>query len=128
MSKQIIETIHAPKAIGPYSQGISIIGENLVFTSGQLPINPATGELVKEDIKAATKQSLENVKAILAKAGSDLSKVVKATVFLKDLNDFAAMNEVYAEYFIQDCPARSAFQVAKLPLDAIVEIEVIAIK
>lgn len=128
MSKQIIETIHAPKAIGPYSQGVSVIGENLVFTSGQLPINPATGELVNEDIKAATRQSLENVKAILAKVGSDLNKVVKATVFLKDLNDFTAMNEVYAEYFIQDCPARSAFQVAKLPLDAIVEIEVIAIK
>lgn len=124
--KKVINTKNAPAAIGPYSQGIDA-GE-LVFTSGQLPINPANGELVTSSIADATKQSLENVKAVLAKAGTDISKVVKTMVFLKDLGDFAAMNEVYASYFTSECPARSCFQVAKLPMDALVEIEVIAVK
>nr|WP_307992157.1 RidA family protein [uncultured Niameybacter sp.] len=128
MSKQIIATTNAPSAIGPYSQGVLVTGGEMVFTSGQLPINPATGELVKDDIKAATKQSLENVKAILEEAGSSMDKVVKTTVFLNDIADFKAMNEVYAEYFKTDCPARSAFQVGKLPLEALIEIEVIAVK
>lgn len=128
MAKQIIATTNAPSAIGPYSQGVIISGGEMVFTSGQLPINPVNGELVKDDIKKATEQSLENVKAVLEAAGSSIDQVVKATVFLKDLNDFQAMNEIYAQYFKQDCPARSAFQVAKLPLDALVEIEVIAVK
>jgi len=126
MSKKVISTNKAPGAIGPYSQGID--AGNLVFTSGQLPINPETKELVNDCIKKATKQSLENVKAILEEAGTSLENVVKTTVFLKDLNDFVAMNEVYAEFFTGECPARSAFQVAKLPMDAIVEIEVIAVK
>lgn len=128
MSRQVIATTQAPGAIGPYSQGIEVSGGALIFTSGQLPINPENGQLIKDDIKQATRQSLENVKAILEEAGSSMEKVIKATVFLKDLNDFQAMNEVYAQYFIQECPARSAFQVAKLPLDALVEIEVIATK
>ncbi|HIT90913.1 MAG TPA: RidA family protein [Candidatus Merdenecus merdavium] len=126
MEKKIIATTNAPGAIGPYSQGIST-GE-LVFTSGQLPINPADGQIVADDIKKATAQSLENVKAILEEAGTDLSKVIKTTVFLKDLADFAPMNEVYGTYFTENCPARSCFQVAKLPMDALVEIEVIAVK
>lgn len=123
--KQIISTEKAPSAIGPYSQGISL--ENLVFTSGQLPINPETKELVST-IEDATRQSLNNVKAILTEAGTSMENVVKTTVFLKDLNDFAAMNAVYAEFFPEKCPARSCFQVAKLPMDAIVEIEVVAVK
>lgn len=123
--KQVISTKNAPGAIGPYSQGM-IVGD-LIFTSGQLPINPATGELITE-IKEATKTSLENVKAILEEAGSSLDKVVKTTVFLKDVNDFAAVNEVYAKYFTSDFPARSCFEVGKLPKDAVIEIEVIAHK
>ncbi len=126
MDKKIIATEKAPGAIGPYSQGID--AGSLIFTSGQLPINPEDKKLITDDIKAATKQSLLNVQAILEAAGSSLDKVIKTTVFLKDLNDFAAMNEVYAEFFKGDCPARSAVQVAKLPLDAPIEIEVIAAK
>lgn len=124
MSKEIISTEKAPKAIGPYSQGVKI--GDFIFTSGQLPINPENGELVTDDVKKATAQSLENVKAILEKAGSSLDKVVKAVVYLKDLEDFAAVNEVYATYFTGDYPARSCFQVAKLPMDAKIEIEVVA--
>lgn len=124
--KKIINTEKAPSAIGPYSQGIEV--KDFVFTSGQLPINPADGQLVTSSITEATKQSLENVKAVLEQAGSDLSKVVKTVVYLKDLADFAAMNEVYGSYFSSECPARSCFQVAKLPMDALVEIEVIATK
>lgn len=123
--KKVISTTNAPGAIGPYSQGIEV--GNLVFTSGQLPINPATGEM-PETIQEQTKQSLENVKAILEAAGSSLDNVIKATVFLDDIKDFVAMNEVYATYFKVDCPARSAFEVANLPKAAKVEIEVIACK
>lgn len=121
--KTRINTNNAPAAIGPYSQGMKV--GNLVYTSGQLPINPETKELQTE-IKAATKQSLENVKAILAEAGTTMDKIVKTTVFLKDLGDFAVVNEVYATYFEGEAPARSCFQVAKLPMDALVEIEVVA--
>lgn len=123
MEKQYIDTKEALAAIGPYSQGIR--AGNLVFTSGQLPINPETGELVS-DIRKATKQSLENVKAILSAAGASMSDIIKVTVFLRDMNDFAAMNEIYADYFPANPPARSAVQVARLPKDAVVEIEVIA--
>lgn len=126
MEKNIISTKNAPGAIGPYSQGVSI--GDMVFTSGQLPINPLDGKLIVDDIKAATAQCLENVKAILDQAGTSLDKVIKSTVFLKSLDDFSAMNEVYATYFKENCPARSCVQVAKLPLDAAVEIEVIATK
>ncbi|WP_066892173.1 RidA family protein [Clostridium nigeriense] len=123
MQKEIISTPNAPAAIGPYSQGIKI--GDMVFTSGQLPVNPATGEAVTE-IKAATKQSLENVKAVLEQAGSSLDKVVKVVVFIKDMNDFAQVNEVYGQYFTENAPARSCVEVARLPKDCVVEIEAIA--
>ena len=124
MNKEVIKTNNAPGAIGPYSQGI-IVGD-FVYTSGQIPINPATG-VMETDIKLATKQSMENVKAILEEAGTSLDNVVKTSVFLKDLNDFTAVNEVYATYFNENPPARSCVQVAKLPKDAVIEIEAIAI-
>ena len=124
MEKQIISTESAPAAIGPYSQAINF--GDLIFTSGQLPIDPATGKLVDSDIKAATAQVLKNVQAILHEAGSSLDKVLRATVYLKDMGDFAAMNEVYAEFFSTNPPARTTFQVAKLPMDVDVEIDVIA--
>lgn len=124
MNKQTLNTQNAPAAIGPYSQGVKV--GNLIFTSGQLPINTQSGELVA-DIEGATKQSLDNVKAILESSGSSMDKVVKTVVFLRDMNDFAAMNTVYATYFPTNPPARSAVQVAKLPKDAIVEIEAIAL-
>lgn len=123
MNKVIISTKNAPSAIGPYSQGIKV--GDMIFTSGQIPVNPATGEIVTE-IKAATKQSLENVKAILEEAGSNLDKVVKVVVFIKDMNDFAVVNEVYGEYFSDNKPARSCVEVARLPKDCLIEIEAIA--
>ncbi|WP_151409099.1 RidA family protein [Anaerococcus sp. Marseille-P9784] len=118
-----INTKKAPAAIGPYVQAIST--DNLVFTSGQLPLNPETGELVTE-IKSATKQALENIKAILEEAGTSMDKVIKCTVFLADINDFAAVNEVYGQYFTDHKPARSAIQVGALPKGGILEIEAIA--
>ena len=120
-----IQTTAAPAAIGPYSQGIEV--GNLVITSGQLPINPATGEM-PSDIEAQAHQSLQNVKAILEAAGTGLDKVVKTTVFLADMNDFAAMNGVYAQYFNEPYPARPAVAVKTLPKNALVEIEVMAEK
>lgn len=123
MNREIVKTKNAPGAIGPYEQG-QIIG-NFVFTSGQIPLVPATGELVTE-IKAATKQSLENIKGILEEAGSSLDKVVKTVVFVKNMDDFAAVNEVYGTYFTNNKPARSCVAVAKLPKDAVIEIEAIA--
>ena len=123
--KKIIATTNAPGAIGPYSQAITANG--FVYTSGQLPIDPATGAF-PEGIEAQTRQSLTNVKAILEAAGSGMNKVVKTTVFLKDMNNFAAMNGVYATFFEEgNCPARSAVEVARLPKDAMVEIEVVAL-
>jgi 2-iminobutanoate/2-iminopropanoate deaminase len=126
MKKNIIATTKAPKAIGPYSQGIEAGG--LVFTSGQLPIDAATGQLEKEDIKKAARNSLENCKAVLEEAGTSFENVVKTTVFMVDLSEFAAMNEVYASYFPENPPARSCVQVAALPMGAKIEIEVAAIK
>jgi 2-iminobutanoate/2-iminopropanoate deaminase len=125
MDKLVISTNNAPAAIGPYSQGIK--AGNLVFTSGQIPLNPATGEMVSDDIKSAAKQSLENVKAILEAAGTGMENAVMVTVFLKDMNDFAAVNEVYAQYFTEKMPARSAIQVARLPKDCLIEIEAVAL-
>ena len=125
MKREVINTKNAPGAIGPYSQVIIVV--DFVYTSGQLPINPVTGVL-ETDIKVATKQSMENVKAILEEAGTSLENVVKTSIFLKDLNDFAAVNEVYGTYFTENPPARSCVQVAKLPKDAVIEIEVIATK
>lgn len=123
--KKIIATTNAPGAIGPYSQAIAT--ETMVYTSGQLPIDMATGEMQTE-IKAATKACLENVKAILEEAGLTMENVIKTTVFMKDMGQFLDMNEVYATFFPSNPPARSAVQVAALPKDAVVEIEVIATK
>jgi 2-iminobutanoate/2-iminopropanoate deaminase len=123
--KKVIHTDQAPKALGPYSQAIK--AGNMVFTSGQVAINPATGKLVEGDIKSQTRQVMENLKAVLAAAGADLAQVVKSTVFLADINDFAAFNEVYGSYFSAQPPARSTFQVAALPLLAKVEIEMVAV-
>lgn len=123
--KQVLATEQVPAAIGPYSQGIAA-GET-VYVSGQLPLDPATGAF-PEGIAAQTAQSLKNIQAILAQQGMTLANVVKTTVFLADINDFAEMNKVYGEFFTQPYPARSAVQVAKLPKDAPLEIECIAVK
>lgn len=122
--KQVIATAEAPKAIGPYSQ--AIISNGIAFLSGQIPLDPATGQLVEGDIVAQTERVLENLKAVLAAAGSALENVVKTTVFLKDLGEFAKMNEVYARYFPTNPPARSTVEVARLPRDVRVEIDLIA--
>jgi len=122
--KTAIATDKAPKALGPYSQGI-IFG-NLVYVSGQTPIDPATGT-IPAGIEAQARRALDNVKAVLEKAGASMDSVVKTTVFLKDMNDFQAMNAVYASYFTGACPARSTVEVARLPKDAMVEIEALAI-
>ena len=123
--KKVISTTAAPKAIGPYSQAVEAAG--MIFLSGQLPINPATGTM-PEGIQAQTRQSFENIKAILAKAGCTVDHIVKTTVFLADMSLFGAMNEVYAQQFNGAFPARSAFAVKELPKQALVEIEVIAVK
>jgi len=124
--KKILSTDKAPSAIGPYSQGTSAAG--LVFISGQIPIDPATGEFVEGGIEEQTRQSIINLKQILASNGNTLDNVVKTTVLLNDMNDFAAMNAVYKEMFGEgDYPARAAFEVARLPKDALVEIEAIAV-
>ena len=119
-----VSTNQAPAAIGPYSQGIQ--AGNLVITSGQIPLDPATGTF-PEGIEAQTRQSLKNCKAVLAAAGATMENVVKTTVFLKDMGDFSTMNGVYASFFEGTCPARSAVEVARLPKDAMVEIECIAV-
>ncbi len=123
--RQVITTDSAPKAIGPYSQAIRSAG--LLFLAGQVPLDPATMQLVEGDIAKQTERVLENVKGILAAAGSSLDRVVKTTVFLKDMNEFAAMNEVYAKYFPQSPPARTTVEAARLPRDARIELEVIAL-
>jgi len=122
-----VETKEAPAAVGPYSQGTET--ESFIFVSGQLPVDPKTGQKVEEDIKVQTDRVIENLKAVLRTAGLDLSRVVRCDVFLKDMNDFKAMNEIYASKFITDPkPARQTVQVGKLPLDALVEISCIAYK
>lgn len=125
--KEIICSSNAPAAIGPYSQATSV--GTLIYTSGQLPIDPATGTFPTDDIAEQTRQSLSNVKAVLEAAGSDMSKVLKTTVFLKDMSDFAQMNAVYGTFFQEgQYPARSAVEVAALPMGAKVEIEAVACK
>jgi 2-iminobutanoate/2-iminopropanoate deaminase len=125
MTKRIIRTPGAPPPIGPYSQAVVAEG-SLLFTAGQVAIDPQTGQFVQGDIKSQTRQVLENLKAVLNGAGANLGDVVKTTVFLKNMDDFGAMNEVYTEYFKDSAPARSTVEVARLPRDAKIEIEVIA--
>jgi 2-iminobutanoate/2-iminopropanoate deaminase len=120
-----ISTTQAPEAVGPYSQGIHVDG--LIFVSGQVPVDPATGKKVEDDIRAQTDRAIENIRAVLKAEGADLSDVVRCDVFLKDMNDFTSMNEVYASKFTGDPkPARQAVQVSRLPLDAMIEISCIA--
>src|SRR5689334_20095754 len=125
MARSVVATADAPQAIGPYSQAITI--DNLVFCSGQIPLTPA-GALVEGDISAQTRQVLTNLKSLLGAAGSSLEQVLKTTVFLADMADFAAMNAVYAEFFTSAPPARSTVQVSRLPRDVRVEIEAIAVR
>jgi 2-iminobutanoate/2-iminopropanoate deaminase len=124
MTKQVIQTPNAPSAIGPYSQAIAANG--FVYTAGQLGVIPGTGKLIEGDIQAQTRQALENLSAILGAAGTSLDNAVKSTVFLASMDDFAAMNAIYSQYFVNNPPARSTIQVAKLPLGGLVEIEVVA--
>ena len=126
MSLQKVLTTDAPNPIGPYSQGIIVDGR-FVYTAGQVAIDPATNQLIQGDIKIQTRQVLKNVEAILKAAGTSMNSVVKTTVFLKDFNDFAAMNEVYAEFFSGSAPARSTVEVVRLPRDMKVEIEAVAV-
>jgi 2-iminobutanoate/2-iminopropanoate deaminase len=123
--KETISTENAPGAIGPYSQAVK--AGNFVFCSGQIPINPQTGEFVSEDVAEQTRQVLKNLSAVLEAAETNLNNVVKTTVFLADMNDFAAMNEIYAEFFSENKPARATVQAARLPRDARVEIECVAV-
>lgn len=125
MTKEIISAKDAPKAIGPYSAGVR--AGNMIFTAGQLGIDPLSGQFVSDEVVEQTRQALKNLQAILEAAGSSLDNVVKTTVFLRDMNDFGEMNAVYAEFFTDNFPARSAVQVARLPKDAAVEIEGIAL-
>ena len=125
MKHQVIHTDNAPAAIGPYSQAIK--AGNMLFVSGQVPFVPETMEIVEGDVQAQTRQSLTNVQAILKEAGADFSDVVKTTVFIKDMNEFAQINEVYGEFFGENKPARACVEVARLPKDVKVEIELIAV-
>ncbi|MGI5962288.1 MAG: RidA family protein [Lawsonibacter sp.] len=125
MEKAVISTQQAPSAIGPYSQAIR--AGNFLFVSGQIPLDPSTGTIAPANIQDQTTRVLENVKAILQAAGADLNQVVKTTVFLQNMDDFSAMNQVYQTFFPAQCPARSAVQVSRLPKDVLVEIEAIAI-
>ncbi|MGL5693991.1 MAG: RidA family protein [Peptostreptococcaceae bacterium] len=125
MKHQVIHSDNAPAAIGPYSQAIK--AGNMLFVSGQVPFVPETMEIVEGDVKAQTTQSLKNVQAILKEAGADFSDVVKSTVFISDMNEFAQINEVYAQFFGENKPARACVEVARLPKDVKVEIEVIAV-
>lgn len=126
MSRIIIKTDNAPAAIGPYSQAVAIDCTRLVFTAGQIPIDPASGSVVDGDITVQTRQALQNLKSVVEASGSSLLNVIKTTVFLKNMNDFAAMNAVYAEFFGDMPPARSAIEAARLPKDVLVEIECVA--
>ena len=121
---EVVSTENAPGAIGPYSQAIKANG--MVFCSGQIPIDPSTGQFVSDDVAAQTEQVFKNLQAVLAAAGTGLGNVVKTTVFLADMNDFAAMNDVYSRFFSENKPARATVQAARLPRDARVEIECIA--
>jgi 2-iminobutanoate/2-iminopropanoate deaminase len=123
--REVVATQKAPAAIGPYSQAIKANG--MVFTSGQIPLDPASGQVVEGGVVAQTEQVLKNLTEVLAQAGSSMDRVVKTTVFLKNMSEFGPMNEVYARYFPKDAPARSTVEVARLPKDVLVEIEVVAL-
>ncbi|WP_202707201.1 RidA family protein [Sporosalibacterium faouarense] len=125
MEKVVISTEKAPKAIGPYSQGMK--AGNMIYTSGQLAINPETGKLVQDDIKSEARMSLTNLKEVLAEGGASLTDVVKVNIYIKDMNQFGDINEVYGEFFNEHKPARACVEVARLPLDGNVEIEAVAI-
>jgi 2-iminobutanoate/2-iminopropanoate deaminase len=122
--KNIINTTNAPAAIGPYSQAIEV--NNMIYTSGVIPINPEDGTLVTGDIKVQAERVLKSLSALLEAAGTSMDQVIKTTVFIKNMDDFASMNEVYASYFTNNCPARSCVEVARLPKDVLIEIEAIA--
>jgi len=124
--KKIVSTTGAPRAIGPYNQAVIETNTGLLFTAGQIGMDPRTGELVSPDVSEQAHQVFRNLKAVLEEAGCDFSHVIKSTIYLKNLDDFAAVNSVYAEHFIKDFPARSTVEVARLPKDALVEIEMIA--
>ena len=126
MNKTIIKTDKSPAAIGPYSQAVEVNG--IIYTSGMIAIVPSTGEIVEGGVEEQTKQVFDNLKALLTAAGSGLDKVFKTTVFIKDMNDFGKINAVYATYFEGDYPARSCVEVARLPKDVLIEVEVIALK
>lgn len=124
--KKVISTNKAPAAIGPYSQAIEVNG--MVFTSGVIPIVPETGEIVEGGIEKQAEQAIGNLAALIAASGADIKDTVKTTVFIKDMNDFGKINEIYAKYFKEDCPARSCVEVARLPKDVLIEIEAIVLK
>lgn len=126
MEKKIISTDRAPQAIGPYSQAVE--AGDFIFTSGMIPIDPATNTLVEGDVKVQARQAIGNLIALLEASGSDADHVVRTMVFIKDMNDFGAVNEVYSTFFGKDCPARSCVEVARLPKDVLIEIECIALK
>ncbi len=123
--KQVIATKDAPAAIGPYSQAIEVNG--IVYTSGQIPVNPATGE-IPEGVEAQAEQAFTNVAALLKAAGTSMDKVIKTVVFIKNMNDFGKINEIYAKYFMEPYPARSCVEVARLPKDVLLEVEAVAVK
>lgn len=126
MKKEVISTSKAPAAVGPYSQAIKV--DNFIFTSGQIPFDPETNELVGEDIESQTRQVLKNVTAVLEAAGATLDDVVKTTMFIQNMDDFNTINEIYGEFFTENPPARSAVEAARLPKNVLIEVEVIAIK
>ena len=128
MTKRVISTDQAPKAIGPYSQAIAVAPQELVFCSGQIPLDPKTGQLVEGGVEAQTERVLDNVAAVLQAAGCSFADVVKSTLFLKDMGDFPKVNELYAKRFTAEPPARSTIEVARLPKDVLVEIDAIAVK
>ena len=125
--KEVISTNSAPAAVGPYSQAIKVTPGTMIFCSGQIPLDPKTGEIVGQTAPEQAEQAIANLKAVLVAGGADLTNVVKTTVFLADMNDFVAVNEVYAEHFTGELPARAAFEVSRLPKDVKVEIQAIAV-
>ncbi len=124
--KQIISTDNAPQAIGPYSQ--AVMANDTLYVSGQIPVIPATGIIISDNVEEQTRQVMENVKAVVEAAGMTLDNVVKTTVFIKNMDDFATINGIYSQYFKENCPARACVEVARLPKDVLVEMEAIAVK